>query len=350
MNKNVKLIVAIATICLFVACSNEKGTQTEQQKTMPVKVMEIVATQTATVKNYVGTVEESTAISLSFSQMGTVEEIFVQEGQSVQKGQLLATLNNATAENLYQGALAKLRQAQDAYDRLMKVHENGSLPDIKFVEVETGLQQAKSMASVTKKNMDDCKLYAPQNGVISKREIEAGMNVMPSMQAFKLVTIETVFIKISVPENEIGNITKGQTANIAVAALDNAVFTGKITMKGISTSVISHTYEAKIEVKNPQSQLMPGMICKVELLGSRSETEHAQSSEIVVPNRCIQISADGKRYVWLANNGIAQRQFIEIGDLTNNGIVVTAGLSTGDKLITEGFLKISEGAKISIKE
>lgn len=349
MNKKLYFICFTATCMLLFAC-NSKKTEQQESKTIPVKVLEISTSEMANVKNYVGTVEESTAISLSFSQMGTVEEIFVQEGQSVQKGQLLATLNNATAENLYQGALAKLHQAQDAYDRLMKVHENGSLPDIKFVEVETGLQQAKSMAAVTKKNMDDCKLYAPQNGVISKREIEAGMNVMPSMQAFKLVTIETVFIKISVPENEIGNITKGKTANIAVAALDNAVFTGKITMKGVSANAMSHTYEAKIEIKNPQSQLMPGMICKVELLSATSKTEHAQSSEIVVPNRCIQILADGKRYVWLANDGVAQRQFVEIGDLTNNGIVITEGLSTGDQLITEGFLKISEGTKISIKE
>ncbi|MDR1544545.1 MAG: efflux RND transporter periplasmic adaptor subunit [Prevotellaceae bacterium] len=332
------------------ACSNKKTTEI-QSKIIPVKVMKIAAMQTASVKNYVGTVEESAAVSLSFSLMGTVEEVFVQEGQRVQKGRLLATLNSATAENSYQASLAKLHQAQDAYDRLAKVHENGSLPDIKFVEVETGLQQAKSMAAVTKKNLDDCNLYAPRNGVIAKREIESGMNVMPSMQAFKLVTVETVLVKISVPENEIGGIVEGQRAEIEVPALNNKHFSGKVELKGIAAAPVSHTYEAKIGVANPQSLLMPGMVCRVETRRAVSlQTGNLQPAEIVVPNRCIQISADGRKYVWLADGNIAKRQFVKTGDLTNSGIVIAEGLSAGDTIITEGFLQISEGTKIAVNE
>ncbi|MDR1345568.1 MAG: efflux RND transporter periplasmic adaptor subunit [Bacteroidales bacterium] len=328
-------------LCVFSACSEKQGTQT-QEKTIPVKVMEVAAEQTAGSKNYVGTVEESATVSLAFSLMGTVEEVFVQEGQRVRKGQLLATLNAATSENSYQASLAKLRQAQDAYDRLTKVHSNGSLPDIKFVEVETGLQQAKSMAAIAKKNLDDCKLYAPRDGVIAERSVEAGGSIIPSQAAFKLVSVDKLFVKIPVPENEIGGIAEGQVAQVTIAALDNAAFSGKVEMKGVSASATSHTYEAKIGISNPQLQIMPGMVCKVTLAGN-SNTE-----VIVVPNRAVQISAAGRRYVWLAEGGVAKRRFVKTGNLTDNGIAIAEGLSAGDRLIIEGFQKVSEGMKISI--
>jgi RND family efflux transporter MFP subunit len=348
MKHYLKLCTAAMAVSLFAACSGQTGEASAQEKIIPVKVMEIAAGQVADVKNYVGTVEESVAVSLSFALMGTVEEVFVQEGQRVRKGQLLAALDRTTAENSCQASLAKLRQAQDAYDRLAKVHENGSLPDIKFVEVETGLQQAKSMAEISKKNLNDCRMYAPRDGVIASRNIEAGSSVNPAQAAFKLVSVDKVFVKIPVPENEIGRLAEGQAATVTVAALDNAVFTGKIEMKGVSANAMSHTYEVKIGIDNHAgaknfSPLLPGMVCKVEV-----ENFRPPQPQIAVPNRTVQIAADGRRYVWLAGNNTAKRRFVKTAGLTDSGIVVTEGLSPGDRLITEGFQKVSEGMKISI--
>ncbi|MDR1201954.1 MAG: efflux RND transporter periplasmic adaptor subunit [Tannerellaceae bacterium] len=339
-----KISLAALLLCAFAACSKQKGTQM-QEKIIPVKVMEIIATQTANEQNYVGTVEESVAVSLSFSNTGTVEQVLVSEGQRVAKGQLLATLNATTAQNAYDASQAKLVQAQDAYDRLVKVHESGSLPDIKFVEIETGLQQAKSMAAVSKKSLDDCKMYAPRNGVIATRSIEVGESAMPGMSAFKLVSVDKVNVKIPVPENEIGGVQTGQAASITVPALNNAVFTGKIEMKGVAANALSHTYEAKIGIDNNTQMkdiLLPGMVCKVSLATESSITA------FVVPNHAIQISPDGKCFVWLAEDNTARRCFVKTGSLANDGIVVTEGLQAGSKIIVEGFQKISEGMKISI--
>ena len=339
-----KLTLVAILLCAFAACSKQKGTQVEE-KIIPVKVMEIAASQTASEQIYVGTVEESVAVSLSFSGTGMVEQVLVSEGQRVTKGQLLATLNTSTMQNSYDAAQAKLAQAQDAYDRLAKVHENGSLPDIKFVEVETGLQQAKSMVAITKKSLDDCKMYAPRSGVIAARNIEVGTNAMPGMAAFKLVSVDKVNVKISVPENEISSIQIGQEASVIVPALNNAVFTGKIETKGIAANVLSHTYETKIEIDNNtkgKNILLPGMVCKVSL------TSETNTTTFVVPNNAIQISPDGKCFVWLAKDNSACRCFVKTGNLTNDGIIVTEGLSAGSKIIVEGFQKVSEGMKISI--
>jgi len=343
MKEFTKLGYAVLAICALSACSEKKVTE-KQEKIIPVKVMEITTSQEVGTKNYVGTVEESVAVSLAFQSMGTVEQVYVSEGERVNKGQLLAALNTTSAENSYQMMLAKQQQAQDAYDRLVKVHENGSLPEIKFVEVETGLQQAKSMTAVAKKNLDDCKIYAPRDGVIESRNIEVGNSVMPGMAAFKLISVDKVNVKISVPENEIGKISIGKQAKVIVPALDNAEFFGKVETKGVSANALSYTYEAKIEVNNPQRRLMPGMVCKVFLM------EDAKTAEIVVPNRTIQIATDGKHYVWIADGNIAKHQLVKTGGLTDHGIVILEGVSAGDQLIVEGFQKISEGMRIVISD
>ena len=340
-----KLCIAAILAYVFAGCANEKGTE-KQEKVIPVKVMEIMTSQTVSVRNYIGMVEESVAVSLAFSSMGTIEQVTVSEGQRVQKGQLLATLNTATAEDSYRMMLSKLQQAQDAYDRLAKLHEKGSIPEIQFIEVETGLQQAKSMTSVAKKNLDDCQLFAPRDGVIASRSVEIGSNVMPGIEAFKLVSVNKVNVKIPVPESEIGKIAKGQKARIEVPALNDSVFSGEVDMKGVTANPISHSYDVKISIDNPMMKLMPGMVCKV-IVQSPELTGEVESAKITVPNRTIQISADGRQFVWFADGNTAKRRFVKTDGMNDDGIVVVDGLSTGDKLIVEGFQKISEGMKIS---
>ncbi|MDR1583723.1 MAG: efflux RND transporter periplasmic adaptor subunit [Prevotellaceae bacterium] len=336
---NSAILFAIAGLS---GCGSIGDEAPKTAKIIPVKVQTVGLSDQSNNHIYVGAVEESTAMSLSFSMpAGAVEEVLVSEGQHVQKGQLLATLNSATAQNSLTTTQSQLKRAQDAYDRLAKLHANGSLPDIKFVEVETGLQQAKSMVEIARKNLDDCRLYAPRNGVVASRSIEPGVNVMPGVAAFKLVTVDKVNVKIPVPENEIGDITVGRDATIEVPALNNDTFTGKIELKGISANPVSHTYDVKIGVGNPQLRLMPGMACKVSL------KRDGVQADIVIPNRTVQTSPEGKRFVWLADNGVARRRYITPGKLSGNGVTVSEGLSAGDQLIVEGYRNVSEGMSIT---
>ncbi|MDR1129687.1 MAG: efflux RND transporter periplasmic adaptor subunit [Prevotellaceae bacterium] len=248
---NLAMIFAIIGLS---GCEKRGKEVPKTDKVIPVKVQTVGFSSEQGSRNYVGTVEESSAISLSFSMPGTVEEVFVSEGQRVQKGQLLATLNSATAKNSLATTQSQLNRAQDAYDRLAKVHDNGSLPGIKFVEVETSLQQAKSMLEIARKNLDDCRLYAPRSGIVTSRSVEPGVNVLPGITAFRLVSVDRVNVKISVPENEIGDIAVGIDATVEVPALNNDTFTGKVELKGVIANAISHTYEVKIGIDNRAGQ------------------------------------------------------------------------------------------------
>jgi RND family efflux transporter MFP subunit len=340
--KKLDLMMVAPALLAITACTGNKETE-RHEKVIPVKVVTVTPTAVTDERNYVGTADASVTVSLGFAAMGSVEQVFVTEGQRVAKGQLLAALNMAAAQSSCNSAEASLRQAQDARDRLAKMHASGSLPDIKLVEVETGLQQAKSMAEVARKNLADCRLYAPCSGVVARRAVEPGGSVMPGVEAFKLVTFDRVDVKIAVPENEIGTTAVGETATMEVPALDNETFTGRVTTKGVSANPLSHTYEVRIRVDNAQMRLMPGMVCKVWLqAGNRTEG-------IAAPHHAVQVAHDGRRFVWLAGGGTATRRFVQTGALNSRGVEITSGLSGGELLVVEGFSKVSEGMKLSVQ-
>ena len=314
----------LSVVFVMSGCS---GSQKEgrDSKEIPVEIVKVAKTVPADTRNYVGTVEEVVSSSISFQVMGNVERVLVGEGQKVREGQLLAVLDKATLENAYNASAASLRQAEDAYARMRTLHENKSLPDMKWVEVESKLEQARSMERISRKNLEDRNLYAPFGGVIGKRMVEAGENVQPGQPVFSLLRIETVNVKIAVPENEVATLGD-QAAMIKVAALGGQCFEGKVTEKGIVANPISHTYEAKIRLENPSGE----------------ESVPA----IALPNNAVLIANDGGRFVWKIVDGEAKATPVRTGDLTEQGLFILEGLNEGDIVVIGGYQKISEGMRV----
>jgi membrane fusion protein, multidrug efflux system len=305
-----------------------------------VKIETVKESRDVNTFNYVGTIEEKTSIALSFSSMGMIEKIYVSEGEFVFGGQLLARLDPTSAQSMLEVADASLKQAQDGYNRLKSIHDKGSLTEIQMVDIETKLQQAKSAYSIAKKNLENCTLRAPASGVIGKKMAEAGEHSVIGKAVLTILDISSVKIGFSVPENEISIIPSDCKSTITVAALGHKEFIGKKIEKSVKANVISHSYPAHIILPNPQKELLPGMVCMVEL------TSENKVQGIVIPIRIIQTTSDGHKFVWIDKGGIAKRTFVTTGIAKGNGVEVTSGLSTGDRMVTEGYQKISEEEKI----
>lgn len=331
------------TLLLFLAGCSGKRAEAGERKEIPVEIVRVTKTVPVDIRNYVGIVEAAATSSISFQVMGNVERVHVSEGQRVCKGELLAILDKTTLENAYNASAASLRQAEDAYARMKTLHENKSLPDIKWVEIESKLEQARSMEKISRKNLEDRNLYAPFSGIIGKRMVEAGENVQPGQPVFSLCRIETVNVKIAVPENEIATL-RDQKAVIKVAALGGDCFEGVVTEKGIVAHPLSHTYEAKIRLGNPSGSLLPGMVCEVSLSGGKYVSD--ATSVIVLPNNAVLIASDGSRFVWKVVDGRAKAVPVLTGDLTECGLLIRDGLSEGDVVIVGGYQKISEDMKV----
>lgn len=337
-------VIGLLMICLF-GCGHEQVNTAITSDTIAVKVMAVDLAAINEQSNYVGVAEAFQSIPLTFLTAGTIEKVMVGEGETVKKGQLLAALNTASYRNILAATLAKEKQAQDAYERLSAVYKNGSLPEVKMIEIETGLEQAQSASKLAQKNVDDCSLFAPVSGMIGTRSAEPGMNAIPGSPVITLVNIDKINIKVAIPENEIASVYTGQPAIIYVPALNNAQYKGKVVQKGVIANPISHSYEIKITIDNTGYRLRPGMLCNV-LTGS-----NATGKVLCLPQQAVMLDAAGNRFVYVADsvNSKALRRNITTGALTAQGsIIITGGLEKGDLVITGGYQKINDRTSIKI--
>ena len=321
------------------------GQKKEQSEKAPTRVKTQVVSPglVDNAQTYVGIVEESEATAVSFTGMGVVKRMLVNEGQAVSRGQLIAEMDDTQARNLLTGAEAQMTQANDALERFKMLHDNGSLPEVQWVEIQSKVAQAKSQLEVAKKNLADCRLTAPVGGIIGKKLVGAGETALPSQAVVNILDISTVKVKVSVPEAEIGSIHVNTPTSIKVEAIDGSYQGGRIE-KGVEADALTHTYDIRINVANNGRKLLPGMVASVRFV---SEGSQAISSKMI-PVTTVQKKADGSLFVWTVDQKkkTAHRKTVTIGQTQGNYVLVVDGLDMGDRIVTEGYQKLSEGTKV----
>jgi len=338
--KTIRTFLTATVLVALCGCSEKQQTAGEQ--TVRVKVREIQAEAVNGEQGFSGTVEEWNGTSLSFAVSGTVKKIYVSEGQTVGAGQLIAEVDAVAMQKTYDIAKTALEQAQDTYNRMKELHDAGSLPEMQWISVDNQLKTAVAQEALAKKSLTDTKLYAPFSGYIAAKNAEAGQNVVPGSSIVKLVSISSVKVKISVPEDDIQRIAKGSSMKIIVPALAGREFSGLVTERGVSADPRSRTYEVKAAVQNGDGQLLPGMICQVF-------TNYMQGTTgVFIPANLVQLDGDNKTFVWVVNGGKAVKREIIISGETAQGAQVGGGLSAGDQLIVSGQQKVSNGMKVEI--
>lgn len=321
------------------------GQKKEQSEKAPTRVKTQVVSPglVDNAQTYVGIIEESEATAVSFTGMGVVKRMLVNEGQAVSRGQLIAEMDDTQARNLLTGAEAQMAQANDALERFKMLHDNGSLPEVQWVEIQSKVAQAKSQLEVAKKNLADCRLTAPVGGIIGKKLVGAGETALPSQAVVNILDISTVKVKVSVPEAEIGSIHVNTPTSIKVEAIDGSYQGGRIE-KGVEADALTHTYDIRINVANNGRKLLPGMVASVRFV---SEGSQAISSKMI-PVTTVQKKADGSLFVWTVDQKkkTAHRNIVTIGQTQGNYVHVVDGLNMGDRVVTEGYQKLSEGTKV----
>ena len=341
--KSINQIALALTAIMLSACNAENNKGQAADEAVRVEVTRVKAATADRTSRYSGTVEEENGSLLSFAVGGTVSRVLVDEGDRVGKGQLIATLDTEQLTHNHTSAQAALAQAEDTYRRMEELHGKGSLPEIKWVEAQTALQRARASEQMARKQLADCRLYAPFSGVISKKFAEKGQNVGAGTQIAKLVAVGRMKVKISVPESEMAQISVGQKADVTIEAIGGASMQATVTEKGVAADPLSRSYDVKLSLPKADRKLLPGMVADVALRGGNT------SMACILPAHIVQIDERNNEFVWLAVGGKAVKRIVTVGGFTADGVTVTGGLADGDMVITAGAQKVSEGMRVEIK-
>jgi len=340
--KGTKIALLLAIAIAASACSSKK--ESKPKAPTRVKTEMVVSGSSVQDQTYVGIVEENEATAVSFTGMGVVKRVLVREGQAVGRGQLLAVMDDTQARNVLAGAEAQMAQADDALARYTMLHDAGSLPEVQWVEIQSKVAQARSQLAVAKKNLADCRLVAPVGGIIGRQQVKAGETAMPSQAVVTIMDVSRVKVKVSVPEAEMNAITPHTPSMIEVEAAGKKVSGGRIE-KGVVADAMTHTYDIRIHVPNGDRKLLPGMVANVRLMPAAGGSSLGGVS---LPITSVQRRADGSLFVWTVDNqNTAHRKAVTVGASQGNRISIEAGITAGERVVTEGYQKLSEGTRVT---
>lgn len=333
------LLITALSALLLIGCGNKKAQKQTFDLIIPVEISVIEQSNDNNLRNYVGTTKSEMELPVSFPLGGKLTGIYVKNGQHVKKGTVIARVDATSAKSIHDAALATLNQAEDGYNRLKQVHDEGGIPDVRWVQMETDLEKARQTEITARKHLNECTLIAPQEGFISMDKHTTGENMLPTTPFCRIIDMNKMIVEFSVPEKEIGIIQIGDKAEASFPGLNNLSKTLEIIDKSFVSNPMGHTYTIKAKVPVENKDILPGMVAKIKL--SLSE-----ASGIVVPSSCVLTMPEGAD-VWTVKNGKAYRRNIKVGGFVKNGVVVESGLENGDTIITVGYQKLYNGAKVS---
>lgn len=324
-------------LVLLAGCGSQEETKIKAEP-VRVSVQTIRPTNQLAKLTYSGTIEAENTAQVGFSVAGVINNVAVQEGQFVQQGQLLATIDDTEYRNALAIATAGLEQAEDLYNRLNELYQKGSLPAKDYIDIKTKLAQAKANKSINAKHIADSRLYAPMQGIITGKLIEKGSTAAPGVPAFTMVKTDKVYAKIAVPESEVGSLKKNMQATVYIPTLHDTV-TGQITIINPQADAISKTFVIKILLNNSRQQLLPGMLANIQIIPGITE------NAITIPATAVVRDADDITYVYVVNaQNKAIRKRITAGRITGREeIIVTIGLQEGDMVVTAGQTRLQDG-------
>ena len=335
----IRHLLLIPLSLLLIGCGDKSNKNQKYAPTIPVNIAVVEVSNDDNYRNYVGTLKSEVKISLSFPLGGSITDIYVRNGQKVQKGAIIAKVDETAAKSLHDAALASLNQAEDGYQRLKQVHEEGGISDVRWVQMETDLEKARQAEISTRKHLEDCTIYAPQDGIISMNDRNVGEYMRPSETFCNIIDMNRLVVEFSVPEKEVGMINVGDKAIAEIHALGSSEHDIKISDKSVVSNPFGHTYTVKAKINLDGMDALPGMVVKIRL-------NTTATNGIIIPASCIQTMSDGLA-VWTLKNGKSYRRIIEVSDFVKNGVIVTKGLEHGDTIVTVGYQKLYNGAKVS---
>ncbi|MCC6145821.1 MAG: efflux RND transporter periplasmic adaptor subunit [Candidatus Hydrogenedentes bacterium] len=328
----------------------------------PVRYVTVEPARPDQFRYYSGVARAEVESRLSFKVAGTVTEISVTVGDAVEAGAPIARLNASDYQLQVQQAEAGLTQAAaDArnsaatYLRVQQLYENNNASKSELdgarAMAEASAARVRSIEKqfeLARKQVEYTQLVAPQAGLISGVPAEVNENVQAGQPIAILSSTEKPEVSISVSEGDIGYLQVGQGALVTLNAIPGGKFSGHITEVGVATARFSTTYPVTIQLDEDDPRVRPGMAAEVRI-------EFEQTAEqdcFYLPPSAVQ-EDDRGRFVFVIEGtgdeqGVARRRDVVVGDLGPQGIAVLEGVSAGERVITAGVTRISEGLAVRV--
>ena len=293
-----------------------------------------------------GSVQTKMNVLISPEMNGVLTAIYVKEGQSVRKGQILAKiddngLSNQLAQLKVQAALAKT-----TYERQKRVWDQKIGSEIQFLQAKANHEAQTNAVAQLEKTLAKINITAPFSGVIDDVIIEQGNLVTPGMGVFRIVNLNNMYIETDVPESYITSVKKGEDVEVEFPILGKKM-QSIIRQAGNFINPANRTFKVEVLVPNKDGNIKPNLTAKLKI------NDYSNENAILIPQSIISENAKGEQYIFVVENikdkiGVAKKAIIETGKTQGDYIEVISGLSKGLEVVEEGARSVKDNQEVEI--
>jgi len=279
---------------------------------------------------------------------GTLEQIFVSEGQKVKKGQLLAEINDSGLKEQVDQLIIQANFAKENFERTERLWNNSIGSEIQFLKSKSDFESSQKMVEQMKDRLAKTKIYAPFEGEIDEIISNQGSNLIPGVsQILRLVNLDEIYAEASVSEKYIANIDKGTKVVVQIPLLGREIVS-EIIQTGNFINPSNRTFRVEVPVKNIDNKIKQNLDAKIKI------NIYSKPDAVVIPLRIIREDATGKNFVYVMSEDIkdgvyiTSKTFISLGNKNSNEVEVTDGLKIGDELVLEGANIVEDSQRVKI--
>jgi membrane fusion protein (multidrug efflux system) len=328
-------------------CDDKDGLATAESNpnspaAIAVSTVEIQPVQMRDVIYLLGTTEAWQDVQVAADTAGRIEWIGPQEGEKVNKGDLLIKIDVSALKAALDHAEAQFKLADDLYQRRQRLFER------KIIAKEE-LDQSATRRTLAATDYEQIKVkynhgfpQSPITGMINHLFVDVGEFIDTGKPIADIVNISRIKINVRVPELDIRFVLQGQATPVRIDAFPERELYGKVDFVAFKADPATKTFLVRTLIDNPFGDIRPGMIARVAFV------RRVISDALVAPLFAL-VDKGGERLVFIEKDGVAQSRTVSIGVIEGDQVQITSGLNAGDHLIVKGHTEVEDGIKVSVQ-
>lgn len=346
MKKSIWIIVIIALlgVTIWKLVINKK--EVDEKPYIPDENAKISVTTTKASyqnlyeeKKYIGTIIANRENKIASETQGKVIYIGVNDGDYINKGQVIARVDNTLLKLQLEAAEVQLEGILLDLKRYENLTKGDAIPGVQLEKTNIAKKSAEVQIKTLKEQISRTTIVSPFSGVVTMRFFDLGSVLGPGVPLLQLTDISILKLNLNIPENEITRFIEGMQTRILSDVYPGTEYEGKVTMVGAKGDE-SHNFQVQITVQNSKANpLKPGMFGTVKIGNTISKTS------LSIPVTAL-VGTIKEPKVYKVENGKAYLKNITIGITTNDFLEVLSGLANGDEIVTMGQLNLFDGASV----
>ncbi len=359
-------LALLLPFALFLASCNRSNAHGEAAATLPPPLVTVVRASAEDVPRYLDEIGRNVAfesVTITPQVSGTITERHFQDGENLKKGALLFVIDPRPYKAQLDAAQASLQQAKAGLDLArIQFARDQELVGTRAISkqdydtkkntvdvMEAQIESAKAAIETAQINLDYCYIHSPIDGRAGARLVDVGNVVQTNTTSLlSIQRLDPIYATFTITERDLPAVQKEMTRGILKAMVrlpgepEAAARVGKVEFLDNAVQNSTGTVNLRATVANPDRHFWPGQFVQVKLVLS------TEKAAVLVPSQATQISQQGP-YVYVINqDDSSELRLVTLGQRQGNNVVITSGLSAGERVVLAGQLLVRPGGKVHI--